>query len=287
MTAPYPSGAAGQDLDPSTGRGGYVSPIPVRRAHLGDAVVAEWTKIRTVRSTVWTLGGLIVLVLGTGLLIAWGVTATSVGGTRSPGTALSFGFFGVLPGTMCVITLGVLTFSSEFSTGLIRATLTACPSRARVLTAKATVYFSLVFTLMLGLTLITSVLQVVILDTASPTGAQWVSATLGVSLYMALLGVLSQALGALVKHAVGAITAMLGVLLLPLVLSLFLITPLEKVSSALLTYSIPSQLASFYPSLGGIASGPAPTGWVSLWILLGVTAVAMGGAYATLERRDA
>ncbi|MCF3963143.1 ABC transporter permease [Streptomyces fuscigenes] len=284
MSAVQPSRGA---QDPAAAGGVYVSPIPVRRAHLGDAIVAEWTKIRSVRSTLWTLGGLIVAFLGTGLVIAWGVAVTSV--ERSSGTALSFGFFGALLGLICVMTLGVLTFSSEFSTGLIRTTLTACPSRARVLGAKAVVYFAVVFSLMLALTWSTAVLQIVILDARSPRPGEWISATLGVSLYMALLGVLSQALGALVKHAAGAITAMLGVVLLPLVLALFLISPLPKVSDVLLTYSIPSQLASFYPALGGFAGengGSGPTGWTSLWILVGVTALAMGGAYAALERRD-
>ncbi|MGQ4512412.1 ABC transporter permease [Streptomyces sp. DW26H14] len=286
MTAPYPPHAA-QEREPGPRGGGYVSPIPVRRAHLGDAIVSEWTKIRSVRSTVWTLGGLVLSVVGVGLVIVWAVASTSIDSDRSSSTTLSFGFFGVLLGTVCVVTLGVLTFSSEFSTGLIRTTLTACPSRARVLTAKATVYFTIVFTLMLALTLVTSVLQVVILDTSSPPGTEWISSTVGVSLYMALLGVLAQALGALVKHAAGAITAMLGVVLLPLVLALFLISSLEPVGEALLTYSIPSQLASFYPGLGSIDSGPAPGAWVSLWIVLVVTALAMGGAYTALDRRDA
>ncbi|MCA1217965.1 ABC transporter permease [Streptomyces sp. 8L] len=285
MTAPYPPHAA-QEREPGP-QGGYVSPIPVRRAHLGDAIVSEWTKIRSVRSTVWTLGGLVLSVVGIGLVIVWAVASTSIDSDRSSSTTLSFGFFGVLLGTVCVVTLGVLTFSSEFSTGLIRTTLTACPSRARVLTAKATVYFTIVFTLMLALTLVTSVLQVVILDTSSPPGTEWISSTVGVSLYMALLGVLAQALGALVKHAAGAITAMLGVVLLPLVLALFLISSLEPVGEALLTYSIPSQLASFYPGLGSIDSGPGPGAWVSLWIVLVVTALAMGGAYTALDRRDA
>ncbi|GAA3720544.1 ABC transporter permease [Streptomyces tremellae] len=287
MTAPYPSHPE-QDRAPLP-QDGYVSPVPERRAHLGDAVVAEWTKIRSLRSTMWSLGGMVLLVLGTGVLVAWGVAATSGPRTeelRPGGTAVSFGLFGVLLGGMCVITLGVMTFSGEFSTGLIRTTLTACPSRARVLAAKAAVYFTLVFTLMLALTLVVGVLQLVILDAVSPSTGQWVSATVGVSLYMALLGVLSQALGVLVKHGAGAITAMLGVVLLPLVMAMFLSSSLPGVSGALLRYSIPSQLASFYPGLGSFGDGGGPTGWVSLWILLGVTALGLAGAYAALDRRD-
>ncbi|HEY8980032.1 MAG TPA: ABC transporter permease, partial [Streptomyces sp.] len=49
---------------------GYTSPIPVVRTHLGHAVASEWTKIRSVRSTMWTLGVFVVLVVGVGLLTA-------------------------------------------------------------------------------------------------------------------------------------------------------------------------------------------------------------------------
>lgn len=48
----------------------YTSPIPVRRAHLGDAIASEWTKMRSLRSTVWTLGALGALVAGPGVLLA-------------------------------------------------------------------------------------------------------------------------------------------------------------------------------------------------------------------------
>lgn len=64
MTAPYeqqaPIWQGGQPL------GSYTSPIPVRPATLGDAVASEWTKIRSVRSTMWTLGVMIVLMVGVG-----------------------------------------------------------------------------------------------------------------------------------------------------------------------------------------------------------------------------
>lgn len=48
----------------------YTSPIPVVRTHLGHAIASEWTKIKSVRSTIWTLGVFVVLVLGLGLLFA-------------------------------------------------------------------------------------------------------------------------------------------------------------------------------------------------------------------------
>ncbi|WP_328536653.1 ABC transporter permease subunit [Streptomyces sp. NBC_00344] len=263
----------------------YVSPIPVTSAHLGHAVASEWTKIRSVRSTMWTLGVLIVLVVGIGLVIA--IAVDSSGSSLAGTPLLSMGFFGVLLGSMCVITLGVLTVASEYGTGMIRTTLTACPSRARVLAAKALVFFLLAFAILLVTTTLVAVFQYGLLKgsgSRDPSGGEWFRATVGVSLYVALLGLLSLAIGSLVRHSAGAITVMLGVVLLPLVLALFMFSDsLHTVQEKLFEYSIPNQLSAFYNTS---VSESGPTGWQPLWILLGVTAVVYGGAVAALNSRD-
>ncbi|MEV0781450.1 ABC transporter permease [Streptomyces sp. NPDC050423] len=262
--------------------GFYTSPIPVRRATLGDAIASEWTKIRSVRSTMWTLGVLIVLLLVIGLLsaIAVDMSDTDLGSTP----VLSLGFFGVLLGSICVITLGVMTIASEYGTGMIRTTMTACPSPGRVLGAKAIVFFLLTFVLTTVMTSVVAVLQTAILDADTPSGADWLRSTVGVGLYIATLGLLSLAVGALIRHSAGAITVMIGVVLLPLVLAIFMFAEsLAKLQEWLLEYSIPNQLSNFYDT-SVTASGPS--GWEPLWIILGVTAVAMGGAYLAMSRRD-
>ncbi|MFI1015440.1 ABC transporter permease subunit [Streptomyces sp. NPDC020965] len=273
MTTPYRQGPP-----PAS----YASPIPVRRAHLGDALASEWTKIRSVRSTIWTLAVMALLLIGIGVVIALAVSSSDAELEGQP--ILSLGFFGVLLGSICVITLGVLTIASEYSTGMIRTTLTACPSRGRVLTAKAIVYFALVFTTTLVLTTLVAVVQVSIVDQGSPSGEEWVRSTLGASLYLALLGLLSLAVGSLVRHSAGAITIMIGVVLLPLVLAMFMFTEsLTGLRDTLLEYSIPSQLGVIYDN-GVVSSGPQ--GWDPVWIIAGVTAAALAGAYAVLNKRD-
>ncbi|MCX4769765.1 ABC transporter permease [Streptomyces sp. NBC_01260] len=262
--------------------GFYTSPIPVRPATLGDAIASEWTKIRSVRSTMWTLGVLVVLLLVIGLLsaIAVDMSDTDLGSTP----VLSLGFFGVLLGSICVITLGVMTISSEYGTGMIRTTMTACPSPGRVLGAKAIVFFLLTFVLTTVMTSVVAVLQTSILDADTPSGADWLRSTVGVGLYIATLGLLSLAIGALVRHSAGAITVMIGVVLLPLVLAIFMFAQsLAKLQKWLLEYSIPNQLSNFYDTS---VTGSGPSGWEPLWIMLGVTAVAMGGAYLSMSRRD-
>ncbi|MEU1311323.1 ABC transporter permease [Streptomyces cinnamoneus] len=267
--------------------GGYVSPIPIRRATLADALLSEWTKIRSVRSTVWTLGVMVLLVVGIGLLVTVGFDST--GDSMGGGSPLFVGFFGLLLGIICVITLGVLTISSEYGTGLIRTTLTACPNRGRVLAAKATVFFLLTFTIMLLCTVLVSMAGWALLEDQSsvdPSADVWLRATVGVSLYTAALGLVALAVGTLLRHSAGAITVMLGVVLLPLVLAMFMATEaLSDVRQALFDYSIPNQLAAFYATSSDPVSGPG--GWTPLWIVAGVAAVALGGAYASLAKRDA
>ncbi|MFI6120389.1 ABC transporter permease [Streptomyces sp. NPDC051064] len=285
MTMPPPPQAhqAPPQPQPQPGQAGlYASPIPVRTPGLGDAIASEWTKIRSVRSTVWTLGVMIVLLVGIGLLTAFTVSISDAPLDDTP--VLSLGFFGVLLGSICVITLGVLTIASEYGTGMIRTTLTACPSRARMLIAKSIVFFLLAFTITTVTTGIVGVLQTAMLDGATPDAGYWVRSTAGVGLYVATLGLLSLALGALIRHSAGAITIMIGVVLLPLVLAIFMFSPtLASVQQALFEYSIPNQLGAMY-DVSVTASGP--TGWEPLWIILGVTAVAMAGALFSLDRRD-
>ncbi|POX41237.1 ABC transporter permease [Streptomyces sp. Ru73] len=264
---------------------GYVSPIPVRRAHLGNALASEWTKIKSVRSTVWTLGVMVVLVVGVGTLTGVGISAS---GTDLRGASpLGFGMFGMLLGLMCVITLGVLCVSSEYGTGMIRTTLTACPGRARVLAAKAIVFFLLSFVVTAVTTAVVALLLNGMLSGqggATPSGAEWFKATVGVSLYVAMIGLLALGVGALLRHSAGAITIMIGLVLLPLVLALFMMAEsLADLREWLFEYSIPSQLGVMYSNA---VADSGPSGWEPLWIMTGLTAVVLGGAFVALNQRD-
>ncbi|MFV0127735.1 ABC transporter permease subunit [Streptomyces sp. HMX112] len=260
----------------------YTSPIPDRRAHLGDALASEWTKIRSVRSTLWTLGVMILLMVGIGVLSAVAVAAADVDLGGEP--VLGLGFYGVLLGSICVITLGVLTITSEYGTGMIRTTLTACPSRVRVLTAKAIVFFLLVFVLTTVVAALVAVVQDGMVDGGEASGADWFRATVGVGLYVAALGLLSLAVGALLRHSAGAITLMIAVVLLPIVMAMFMYAEwLQDVRDALLTYSVPSQLITLY---GTEVSPSGPSGWEPVWITLGVAGVALAGAFLVLNKRD-
>ncbi|CAL9586136.1 hypothetical protein SUDANB176_05138 [Streptomyces sp. enrichment culture] len=283
---PMPQTAAPEwQAAPGSPYPGYTSPIPVVRTHLGHALASEWTKIKSVRSTMWTLGVFVLLVVGIGLLAGLVVAGQDADlGGESP---LGLGFFGLLLGSMCLMTLGVLTTASEYGTGMIRTTTVACPSRARVLTAKAVVFFLVAFVVTLVSTTLVGFAHVALLEGSGakdPSGGEWLKGTVGISLYLALLGTLSLAVGSVIRHSAGAITIMIGAVLAPLVIALFMFSSsLQDVQQALFEYSIPNQMSVFYANS---LSESGPSGWDPLWIMLGVTAAALGGAFTLLEKRD-
>lgn len=288
MSTPQPTSpqaAPAWQAAPGAAHPGYTSPIPVVRTHLGHALASEWTKIRSVRSTVWTLGVFVLLVVGIGLATAALIAANADGTDLENENPLSFGFFGLLLGCMCIITLGVLTTASEYGTGMIRTTMVACPSRGRVLAAKAVVFFLVAFVVTLVSTVFVAMIDVALLPEArEPSGGEWVKGTLGVSLFIALLGLLSLAVGSIIRHSAGAITLMIGLVLAPLVIALFMFSEsLVDLREALFEYSIPNQLSVFYSTS---LTETGPSGWDPLWIALGVTAAAFAAAFALLEKRD-
>ncbi|WP_030669094.1 ABC transporter permease subunit [Streptomyces rimosus] len=275
--------AAWQTAGPGGTAPAYVSPIPVRRTNLGHALASEWTKIRSVRSTMWTLGVMILLNVGIGLAIALPLSGTD----RGSGPVLGYAWIGLLLGMLCVLPLGVLVISSEYGTGMIRTTFTACPSRSRVLTAKAIVLFALTFVITTASTTLVAVAHAGMIDGSAPTVDQWLRATVGSGLYVAVLSLLALGAGTLLRHSAGAISAMMGLVLLPMLLAVFMLASesLRSLAKAMIQYSIPSSLGALYdqPFLG---LGSGPEGWQPLLVLAGVTAVVLAGAYAALEKRD-
>ncbi|MFF5437474.1 ABC transporter permease [Streptomyces achromogenes] len=284
---PQAPAAAPEWRAPGGSYAGYTSPIPVVRTHLGHALASEWTKIRSVRSTMWTLGVFVLLVVGIGLAAGALVSANSSSADMDGENPLTLGFFGLLLGSICIITLGVLTTASEYGTGMIRTTMTACPSRARVLAAKSIVFFTVAFVFTLVASAFVAMVQVSMLEGAgarTPSGSEWFKATVGISLYIALLGLLSLLIGSVIRHSAGAITIMIGVVLAPLVIAMFMVAEsMQKLRDWLFEYSIPNQLGVFYSNS---LTESGPSGWDPLWIMLGLTAAVYAGTYALLRSRD-
>ncbi len=149
-------------------------------------------------------------------------------------------------GQIALITLGVLVITSEYGTGMIRTTFTASPQRYRVLAAKALVFFAarlrrlgaVLASRFVGL-MASSIAQRPRVS-AAPVAAAGRSRRRG--LYVSLLGLLSLAVGTMLRHSAGAITAMLGVVLLPAILPAFLLMSdsTRTIRNKLLEYTAPN-----------------------------------------------
>ena len=255
----------------------YTSPIPVTRTHLGHALNSEWTKIKSVRSTMWTLGIFLLLVVGIGFLVA--AQTQDEDFSDVPYTVPAF--FGLMLGQICLITLGVLVVSSEYGTGMIRTTFTASPQRYRVLAAKLIIFFGVAFSVSafsIGLVgLMTSGMH------SSPGAEPWGGTVLMGALYVSLLGVLALAVGSMLRHSAGAITTMLGVVLVPAIMPAFLMMSdsMRTFGEKMQEYNAPNALAKIFQLDSESAHGGAQLG-----LLAGVTAAAIVGAFLLLERRD-
>src|SRR6266511_3257238 len=110
--------------------------VPSHAVRARDVLTSEWTKLRSVRSTYWTLLIAIVTTVGLSAIVAVAF-ATPPPDHRPPIDPLLPSFASLEYAVLAVGVLGVLTFTSEHTTGLIRTTFTAVPRRRAVLAAKA------------------------------------------------------------------------------------------------------------------------------------------------------
>lgn len=174
---------------------------------------AEWTKIRTVPGTPWLLAGVVACTV---VLGAVATQAMPAGGDPARSALI-----GIALSQAVVVVLAVTTVSGEFGTGMIRTTLTAVPRRLIVLSAKASVVTAL--TVAAG---VVAVLASVATGQAFLSGLSFsdgpiVRAAVGSVLYLALVGLMSVGVAALVRDAAMAVGVVLALLYLtPLVTSM-------------------------------------------------------------------
>ncbi|MFF2958035.1 ABC transporter permease [Streptomyces sp. NPDC057963] len=243
---------------------------------------SEWHKLRSLRSSWITLASASALVLAVGLVM--GATYTSDGGDSDVDTVVLV-LYGSVLGTLCTVVLGILVTAGEYSTGLIRASLTAVPRRLPVLWAKAAVFTVTVFVVMFTTDLLTFVAAQLLLhdtDQAASLGDPGVfRAVVGNSAGVTLLSVIALGLGALIRSVPGAIGAFIGgVMVLPEILTML---PYDAVKSAVAYF--PTQAAGTLGSATPLP-GEAPVGGALLALCLWA-ATALGAAAVLLHRRDA
>lgn len=187
-------------------------------------VRSEWVKLRSLRSTVYALLGMFVVVVGIALIAAAATNGDASAPTAGePGTGRSF----VLDATtlalvgsglaqLVVGVLGVLVMSGEYTTGMIRSTMAAVPRRLPVLWAKVLVLSLVTFTLtFVALVVAFYASQAILGDQlpASLADGTVLRRVAGTALYLTGISVIGVALGALLRSTAGAISVLFGALL--------------------------------------------------------------------------
>lgn len=274
--------------DQRPGSGSTRSPI----ARFAGLIRAEWTKIRSVRSTVWTLILFVVVTIGVTALLSWGVASTwdaKQAATRNAAIILNpVGFMLGLStqlGQLTICVLGALLITTEYSTGVIRASLLAVPKRLPMLIAKITVFTAIMVVaaeiVSFGCFFVGSLLlhgKVVV--SISDPGV--IRVLVGAGLYLTVIGLFSLGIGLLIRHTAGAIFAAIGVVFVLQFFTAFLPGTWGKYIDAYLPAQAGRVIMTAHAPAGQLLSAWEGFGVLCLWTAV----VLVVGAYL-LRRRDA
>ncbi len=250
-------------------------------------IKSEWTKFRSLRSTVITLFVGVLLTVGLGALISGVVAATwhsAKAGERASFHAVDVSLSGVAIAQLAIGVLGVLLLSGEYATGMIRASLTAVPKRLTVLWAKISVFAGVVGSVSIvstfaaffaGQSLLSS--QHIQTSITSPGVLRMV---VGAGAYMTLVGIIGMALGGVLRNTAAGISSLVAIF--------FVIPPVMN----LLPSSWSDRIGPYLPSNAGQAIWSHQTGahlsaLAGFAVLCTWAAVAIAAAAFRMKRRDA
>ncbi len=263
----------------------------VYRLRAGGLLRSEWIKLRSVRSTAWSYALLVLVSLALAAVMSstldlQGADASMIPAADQATFIAQTSTFGVFFGQLIVAVLGALTISGEYSTGMIRSTLTAVPRRLPALAAKAAVLFGTTFVVGLAANLGSYMVSSLVLSRqglgVSIAEPGVFLPVLGGALYLALIAVFALGVGTIVRSGAGGIAVVLGiVLLLPMMLQLIS----APWAAAVLPYLVSNAGINMF---GLMSFSQVPIEWwVDLLVVLGWLAVSLVGAAAVLKRRDA
>ena len=257
----------------------------IRRPRFADTLRAEWIKFWTVRSTQWSIVALFVLGAGLTTLVC-AAAAGELAAETADEAAAAFVTWGMMIAQIAAVVLGAMIVTSEYGTGMIRATLSATPRRGAVLAAKALVLTSTLFvvgtvTAFAGYFGGNPFLQNHGVGIAlSDDGV--LRAMFGSGLYVAGLGLLAAAVGLLVRHTAAALSIVLGLVFVVGNMVFLLPGNWGEWIGKLMPGNAGSPVAapvSFNPLL----LDP----WVGFAVFTGEVAAVLLAGYLVLRRRDA
>ena len=266
------------------------TPLP-RLSHTGGVTQlrvfrSEWTKLRSVRSTRWSLVAAVGFTIGIAALACavvshhWPHMSAQ---DRADFHPLDPNLAGVQLAQLALGVLGVLVITAEYSTGMIRASMTAVPHRLPVLWGKAVVYGIVTLALMVPSVLIAFVVGESIFSgrhiNVAFTDPGVARAVIGAAFYLTVIGLFGLGLGAIVRNTAGGIALFSGLM--------FVLPPLMNV----LPTSWNNAASPYLPLSAGQAimsttSGNHLSPWVGFGLLCAYAAAALAIASVLLVRRD-
>jgi ABC-2 type transport system permease protein len=261
------------------------------RISLREALHAEWTKLRTLPGTPWLLAAVIALTVAVSAAAAAAVTCPSGGCAVDPAKV---SLTGIDLGQAVAAILAVLAISNEYSTGMIRVTITAMPRRTTVVAAKASVVTALVLatgTIAVAGSLLAGRLILSGHGFTAAHGYQPLSlgdgpvlrAAAGSVLYLALIALLSLGTATIIRDAGPAIGIVLGLLYLSPIIAAVVNSPhwhndIERYAP--MTAGLAIQATT---SLGSLPISP----WAGLGVLAAWAGAALLAGGLLLRLRDA
>jgi ABC-2 type transport system permease protein len=260
--------------------------VAVSPVSQGRVLTSEWIKMRSLRSTAFTLLAAVVAMVGIGWIV--GAATNSHWASMDPRELANFepigrSLAGVNLAQLAIGVLGVLLISGEYATGMIRATFAAVPARLPVIWAKAALFAVVTFVLMLVSAFLAFLGGQQFLGSHGTTlsAPHAVRAILAVAVYLTLIGVFAVALGFIVRSTAGGIAALFGLLLVLPGIGQVLPASWQQ-------HTLPYLPSNAGSSMFAVTSDPsALSPGMGLLVLCVWVAAALGAAAVLVRRRDA
>jgi ABC-type transport system involved in multi-copper enzyme maturation permease subunit len=270
-----------------------VEAVGPARAFAGGALLphvmrSEWTKLRSVRSTVWSLVATVGITVGLGAVFSWAYVNQY--NQQSLAERLTFdpisrSLSGLFLAQLAIGVLGVLVISSEYGTGLIRTTFAAVPQRRTVLAAKAAVFGVVSLVVSMLSVFVAFLVGQAILSTknvgASLGGPSVLRAVFGAGVYLTFIALLGLGIATILRRTAGAIGALVGLVLVFPLLAQALPSPWNHNIAKYLPSELGDALFSVRSGPNHLSPGIALV-FVAAWLI-----VTYAIATLLISRRDA
>ena len=254
--------------------------------HFANVTRSELRKLRSVRSTYWALTAAVTFNIVTAALLGIFLPRALSAHQRAviDSTRVSLG--GLHLSQVAIGLLGVLVITSEYSTGMIRATLAAVPRRRLMLTAKTLVFA--VAAVIAGIAACFAAYLIFQALLPSDAGMRTslsdpgvLRAVTGAGLYLAVLGLFGLGLGTIIRSSAGAVATLFGVLFVPSILMTLLPASWQDTASRYLSmnagetiYTVQHQPHTLQP-------------WTGLGVFCLYAAAALATGFILINHRDA